>query len=309
MNLIDTIRLNGTLKSNNDFYLIDSNFIVCGGDKKVLLYSVEHKKIVWTNDQMRTIICSVTANHNGSLIGAAGGLNDPLMILTSQTGTMLSTMDLNGGTISCFSFRKDDKMVVGLTTGNIVLANWKMSKIEKAVQVGTKAVWSIAISPKSDDLILSADGFGFIKLISLETETVIRNYENHSRAVWSLQWNHDGSKFVSASFDHSARLYSLDQINPMVKYEGHNDSVRFATLIHDDEMMITVSRDSYIKCWKRTSGRCLKTVYANNAILKAASKNGQDVALLCVDGSIMVYSCPGRNAISMDGSMKIVFPL
>jgi WD40 repeat protein len=290
------------------FHPIDSNLILIGNaDGKVILFSLTKNEVVWMNGDYVFGIHDVVFNRDGTLI-AAGGHSGTIMILNANFGTCCFTRTV-GALIHCLSFLHDNKVVVGLYTGNVLLVNPQSNRIEEIIVVSHSPVFTIATSPIFDDLILVGLVSGAMELIDVRKVRTVRHYEMHCGSVRSIQWNHDGTKFVSASSDFTARLYLTNQSKPIVKYIGHTfRAVQFASLIHDDELLLTFSSDDTIKCWEVNTGKCLKTVKTDGGPLSGAiSKDPKVLVIGYYNGSVVVHTCPPRPVYSIGKQLMLSF--
>ena len=132
-------------------------------------------------------------------------------------------------------------------------------------------VWSIAFSPDRDRLLLaSASDDWTVRLWNLEKldlehpdpkKLVHVPLKGHSAWVSSVAFSPDGKTLASGSFDHSIRLWQLDQIdwkertireNPIV-LEDQNQSVTSVAFTPDGKYLASGSFDNTIRlCIART---------------------------------------------------------
>ena len=74
----------------------------------------------------------------------------------------------------------------------------------------TKGVHCIRLFPQTGHLLLSAGLDGSCKVWSVQQGQVMRTYNGHTAAVRDVQFNNDGTKFVSVSFYRYLRLWDTE---------------------------------------------------------------------------------------------------
>jgi WD40 repeat protein len=78
---------------------------------------------------------------------------------------------------------------------------------------------------------------------------------NHSARVRSLALSPDGARAVSASDDHTLKVWDLERGTLERTLTGHSDVVRAVALLPDGERAVSASDDHSLRVWDLSSGR------------------------------------------------------
>ena len=77
----------------------------------------------------------------------------------------------------------------------------------------------------------------------------------HAGAVWSASFSPDGKWVVTASIDHTARLWDAATGAPLGKALAHNGRVYSAMFSPDGARVVTASGDIAARIWDAVTGR------------------------------------------------------
>lgn len=95
------------------------------------------------------------------------------------------------------------------------------------------------------------------------THGKIRDVQGHSHKVHSVDWNSDGRKLASGSFDKTVSIYSLDRdrLTKERSFKGHNDSVdQLCWHPKSTETLATASLDKTVRLWDTRKSTATSTI-------------------------------------------------
>ncbi len=117
-----------------------------------------------------------------------------------------------------------------------------------------KGVHRIRLFPGTGHLLLSGGLDGKCKVWSVAEKKVMRTYIGHSAAVRDVQFNHDGTKFLSCSFDRFIRLWNTE--TGAVEGTFTNRRVPYVCKFYpkDDNFFAVGCSDNKIVVYDATSG-------------------------------------------------------
>ena len=117
-----------------------------------------------------------------------------------------------------------------------------------------KGVHRIRLFPRTGHLLLSGGLDGKCKVWNVLTKQVCRTYIGHSAAVRDVQFNNDGTKFLSCSFDRFIRLWDTESGQVLGTYTNRRVPyvIKFYPL--DDNTFVVGCSDNKIVAYDSTSG-------------------------------------------------------
>eukprot|EP00899_Mesostigma_viride_P006615 jgi/Mesvir1/15955/Mv08270-RA.1 len=126
-----------------------------------------------------------------------------------------------------------------------------------------------------------------------------KEYFGHKKKVHTVGWNCTGRKLASGSVDHTARVYTLDPHNGVVKEKelelrGHTDTVdQLCWHPSNPDVLATISADKTVRLWDtRVGGQSTATVQMPGENINISwSPNGRDIAVGDKDDLISIIDC------------------
>ena len=118
----------------------------------------------------------------------------------------------------------------------------------------TKGVHRIRLFPRTGHLLLSGGLDGKCKVWNILTKKVCRTYIGHSAAVRDVQFNNNGTKFLSCSFDRFIRLWDTQSGAVLGTYTNRRVPyvIKFYPL--DDNTFVVGCSDNKIVAYNSTTG-------------------------------------------------------
>ena len=102
----------------------------------------------------------------------------------------------------------------------------------------------------------------------------------HTGDVSSAAFSPDGSRVVTATLDHTARLWDAKTGAPLATLSGHTDWVHSAAFSPDGSRVVTASADTTARLWDAKTGAPLATL--------SGHVNGVTSAVFSPDGSRVI---------------------
>ncbi|GAB6031574.1 THO complex subunit 3 [Chamberlinius hualienensis] len=111
----------------------------------------------------------------------------------------------------------------------------------------------------------------------------ITHYAAHSAKVHSVDWNCDGRRLASGSFDRSVSVFVLerDRLSKDHTFKGHGDSVdQLCWHPSHPDQLATASGDKTVRIWDARTQKCVATISTKGENINICwSPNGQTIAV------------------------------
>ncbi|TFK76009.1 WD-repeat-containing protein [Pluteus cervinus] len=117
---------------------------------------------------------------------------------------------------------------------------------------------------------------GSIRLWNAGADTVVSTFNGHKKAVTALAFDRQGTRLASGSQDTDLILWDVVGEAGLFRLRGHRDQItgiRFldaaesqpSSSISTQNMLLTSSKDTFLKLWDLVTQHCIQTVVAHRA--------------------------------------------
>ncbi len=161
-------------------------------------------------------------------------------------------------------------------------------------------VWSVDFSPDGEILAVgSGDGRIYLwdvtkrePLGQLPDTSQNKFHEGHDKDVWSVAFNHDGSRLASGSGDGTIILWDIKRRRKVKHLHGHKDEIWSLAFSPDGAVLVSGGRDDTVILWNANSGAPLHEPlqgHQSDIWTVAFSADGDRVASGSWNGAIRLW--------------------
>ena len=184
--------------------------------------------------------------------------------LESQGGERIWDIGPNG---NCVITAAKGPREQGLT--GFVVTNFSTGDIESVRLEIRDAVYAVAVHDDGERLAISTNSGGWLSERSADGEYKHRQFDDLKYAI-SMDFNHDGTRLLCGRIDYTARVFRIDDQEPVsvpLRHSGPVVAVAFGSDDHDKELVVTLSStfedemsEQSLQLWDTDTGESLTPV-------------------------------------------------
>ncbi|XP_064446825.1 apoptotic protease-activating factor 1 isoform X3 [Mirounga angustirostris] len=225
---------------------------------------------------------------------AFGGEDGAIEILELLNNRIFQSRIGHKKTVRHIQFTDDGKTLISSSDdSSIQVWNWQ-SEEYVFLQAHQETVKDFKLLKNSKLLSWSFDGT--VKVWSIITGRIEKDFVCHQDTVLSCDISPDASKFSSTSADKTAKIWSFDLLSPLCELRGHKGCVRCSVFSVDSTLLATGDDNGEIRIWNVSNGELLH-LCAPISVEEGAATHGGWVTDLC-------FSPDSKMLVSAGGYLK-----
>ncbi|MEO8704742.1 MAG: WD40 repeat domain-containing protein [Kofleriaceae bacterium] len=286
-----------------------SRLVTAGVDRTYRVWNLADDRL---EAAFEASVTSPKAAHSTASVLGARFSPDGTQILTAA-GSELKVLRVGreplleelGAGIGAMSARlsASERYVALVTQGEARVEIWDLATHARVAsrQLG-KVLWDVSWSP-DDRHLVTCGSEGRVLLLSRDG-TLVRSFEGHAagESVNRAAWNPDGTRIITTSDDHTARIWNVATGEALVLRHPHR--VLGSSWSADSSRVATAGWDGALRVWDATTGTVLTTIHDDELrfLDVGLSPDGTRIAASSHAGVVAVWDlASGRRVLSLNG--------
>ena len=207
---------------------------------------------------------------------AAAGRDKTARMFRAETGERVGPLLVDNDILARVGFSPDSRLLVTHRIYN----RTDVWEVPTGQHVLRSAGYHAAFSPDQRFLVTAgADNTG-IRIWELADRRLVETIAGHPGSLESVAFSPDGSRFVTAGTDRTARVWDAKRFRPIAVLSGHTDSVVSAAFSHNGRFVVTASSDKTARVWVAHSGELVADLRGHSAAVNSATFSTDDRRVL-----------------------------
>jgi hypothetical protein len=236
-----------------------------------------------------------------------GGGFRKIGIWSVANGEMVKELSGHRAYVTDFSLSPDGQMLASSSEDTTVRI-WNLKTGESTVFVTEKEdpIMGVAFSPNGE-FIATASGDdtrptrpGHVKLYSVETGELIREFAKHDRVATKVQFSPDGKLLASTSFDEKVIIHDVESGKPVGLYEEHGRPTNGVSFLPGGNRLVSIGGGravghNDVHVWDRETAQTLallEDVHKGPVLGLAVSPDGSRFVTVSRDEMAILWSIP-----------------
>lgn len=165
--------------------------------------------------------------------------------------------------VTAAAFTPDGKSVLVGSQAGIEVRSWPELKVTGRLRTELAHVHDLAFAPDGRSLLATGGApaaAGVVEVWGWPGGNLVRRAAGHTDLVYRVAWAPDGSRWATASADHTCRIHAADTGEVLVRYEGHSRPVLAVAFLPDGKAVVSAGVDQTLQVWTAEAGKPVRTL-------------------------------------------------
>eukprot|EP00917_Polyrhabdina_sp_WS-2016_P027758 GHVP01059280.1.p1 GENE.GHVP01059280.1~~GHVP01059280.1.p1 ORF type:complete len:800 (+),score=147.18 GHVP01059280.1:172-2571(+) len=143
--------------------------------------------------------------------------------------------------------------------------------ILKRYECGSSNILKIIYSPSKHEFSAALeDGSVCIWSLPNNTKKII---QAHLCQIHSLCYSNSEDLLATGAIDNTISIWNTSEDSPVIRLKGHKGSITDVVFIHNDETLLSTSKDSSLRVWNIETGECMQVLSEARSEILSLSLN------------------------------------
>jgi WD40 repeat protein len=221
--------------------------------------------------------CAISAD--GTAIVSASSDNT-LKVWDAESGAEIRTLEGHTGPVIGCAISTDGSRIVSASDDKTL----KVWDTETGGELKTLQGHTTSCATSADGSRIVFTSSHYVKLWDAETGPEIKTLQGHTGSVSDCAISANGTRIVSAAFDHTLKVWDAETGPEIGTLQGHNGSVRGCAVSADGTRIVSASWDSTLKVWDARSGDVLRTLQGHASLVNACAISADGTRVVSASG-------------------------
>lgn len=227
----------------------------------------------------------LTYSSDGKFLISGGG-DDVVQIWDTKTWKSTAMYEDHTDDLHGVALTSDGKWLATASDDGVVLL--RNLADDEVMRVGQHKAQVTSVAISKDDVIASSGRDEQIMVWKTRSIDPTHVLLGHEEDVLQVNFSHDGSKLVSASYDKTARVWDVETGDLECVIADHEDWVFSAIFTIDGQHIITASADENLRMFTVDGKLTSKLFIGSDVADLVAHPDGQQVVAGTADGSLIM---------------------
>ncbi|MEZ6055266.1 MAG: protein kinase [Planctomycetaceae bacterium] len=225
------------------------HLVSSGKDRAIMLWDVKTGQLVRQFGPCSGEVLRIACNAQGTQI-ATGSQDHAIQIWNLANGELLNTLRGSANAVCDVAFHPDGTQLVSCDHTRVRVWNTETGKERLNLEGGVMNHGCARFSPDGKELAI-ADRLN-IKLCDAHTGLLKQTLSGHTGYVKTLLYSLDGQRVLSASMDHTIKVWGTNPAATLLTLTGHRHAINSLAFSPSQDQLASLSVDNALFLWSGT---------------------------------------------------------